>query len=383
MGEGRISIRLLDQRTLGRGFQLASLGAVYEFIRDSEIKGAIRDSVASGELRLSVSGLTELGENLAKFLQQSVCKEKKEKEKNLLPSLYTSGVNDYKILAGLGMVSPDDNRLDCDHLISYSRDIVSRGVGKSSLIPMLFRAYVFSEYRDQRGGGRDTAEAPSIWLGITGAIISLAGVINIDRDRYELYIVPDGSLPSVNASSKLYSLMHSDKVRHKLWHALRNIYRPDTRLGISPELSILLSILIHAVEEEDLAVRLSQNHEYESFMLTRISVEKRPQVMWNSVLSLSRYISELKKREALYVVSNLYNMISDLRSLGPEERGDAEVSLVTCVYELFRFLETQDPSSLTACSSNLSRTYLRLAERQPRYADHVRWLLKYLERLAV
>lgn len=370
-----MGISLFDQRSIGRGFQLAALGAVYSQVSES-VRNAINDSLSSGELSLNENELQELGERLADFLTQ-VCGQRT----SYFPTLYTAGKGDAKILGELGIINPA-SKAYCNDLINYSKDVKNKDLSKTSSIPMFVRAYIFSEYRDSLAkrskSAKEEAEAGSLWLAFAGAYIALVAGVRTADTNYDIYVIPDGSLPSIISASNFYGLIYSEKVKVKLWQIMRSIY--DNKLGISPEISLWLSTLIHVVQDEALAVKLSGDKGYESFVITRVlSDGNRPQVVWSSVLSLSRYVESLEKHKALYIMNYLGYVISDLKRLKDEDRNKVEPALVTCSHELFRYLEAKDLSSLQMCASALSRAYPDI--KDVKYSENFRRLVEGIARL--
>lgn len=387
-----MGIALFDQKSVGRNFQLAALSAVYNQV-SQKVRRAIDESLSSGELSLDSNDLQELGETLADFLTQ-VCGQR-----SYYPSLYKAGPRggDRKILDELGIINPKSNAY-CNDLIDYSKNVKNKDLSKVSSIPMFVRAYIFSKYRDvvtsegrgakKDGDSKEKAEAGSIWLAFAGAYISLVSKIRIihrasgnrpEYTKYDIYVIPDGTLTSIGSASNFYGLIYSQKVEVRLWEILGDIY--EKKLSISPEISMWLSTLIHVVQDEALAVKLSGDKGYESLIITRILSNNRPQVVWSSVLSLSRYIESLKKHNALYIMNYLGYMIRNLGGLkGDEDRRHAEAALVTCVNELFKYLEAKDSSSLAVCSSVLVRAYSNISDE--RYAKNIRGLLEGVAKLA-
>lgn len=386
MSGSKVSVQLLSQRILGRSFQLAALGAVYDIV-STGIRNAIIDSLTSEELVLSENELKELGDKIAGILN-TVCSQKQEGQNRrhgsiLMPKIYSAGVHDWKILSNMGIRAEGSRYIECRSVSEYSRNINSKGINKISPLPMILRAHVFSKYRDLVESELKGSEA-SIWLGIAGALISMIGAVEIEGSRYEIYLLPSGSSQSIQASTTLYGLIYSDKTAVKFWNILRSIYREEARIGLSLEIAVWLSLINHISQEMSVARRLSDDNAYESFTLIEIDASgKRQQVMRSYSLILSRHLRVLDTRKAYTALWNLRSMIARLGILPSELINDASRCIATCVHEIYKYLEIGNPSLVISCLRDLVRFYRRLQETpiDEEYIENVKGLLSGINNL--
>lgn len=337
-----VIIELLEENTIGRNFQIAAIGSILKNLPPG-LRGAVMTGLSSGVITLSPSDFDNSMNILVDFLEKRVCEIKDPAR--LAPKLYVAGIHDSKILSSIGLQG-----LTCKDLVDYYRNgILASKINTTASIPMSLRTYIYSRFRDFSSIKNITVQ--SLYLALAGALISIIGIVRSEgaRRRFELYLIPDGSLGSLGGSSVIYELLHVPEAPYH--HYLQVFSDLD---GVSLEIASLLSYLTHAHAAAQAKRILLRNltGSFEKFRLVNIEATQRPLVIWERALAISHYILKLGSVMALDLLDTLYllAMNRDLRD-----------TISQCINDIYQFLETGIPDPLVRCSSSMARMVDKLS----------------------
>jgi hypothetical protein len=354
-----VSIEILDERYIARYFQIAAVGASIDYM-PSTLRNKVLEGIFSRELVFRDDAeFTSFRDSLAKLLDE-ICASH-----IYTPSIYTAGIKDKNILSteitrATGIPITIGKKLDCSYLRSLTSSIKRDHLSKVVKTPIVLRATVFSRFRDL--GEVENIEVGSLWLALIGSVLTLSSVFKekgAGKKDNEIYILPDGSLASIDASKILYRILHSSRVNKSMGLVISNIIRGD--IGVSIECMILLSAMIHFIQEEDLAYRLADARGYEAFSIYRIAVENRPQLTLQLPLAISEPILILKDSDATSLLDLIYSLIYITATVEDKRiRNALQTPLAHTINSLFRYFETGIIVELSDASAILSRVYTHL-----------------------
>ena len=338
---------IMDDRSVGRYFQAAALSYVFDSLPVS-LQSKILESFTKGSLTLDATEASTLVSTIAKSIS-SLCGVKRSS-----PTLYRAGKGDRAILSSLAPSKPLDRAaLTCDWLVNIQQD-VALNANKSVDIPMLLRAYMFSELRDV--GEAEKTNALSLYVAATGAFISIvASGLRRGEATYELYLVPDASVDSIRDASRLYTLLHLKALDRTLEDTVRGVFRNES---LSYELGALLAIAIHIYNAVVLAAKMPSlaglYNSFERFRLISVVPEQRPMVAWERPLTLTHLYRELEERRATGILSALHDCLRDAVDYAERVERIQEVA-AQCVTSLFAHIETGSLDPLVLCASGAQR----------------------------
>ncbi|MEM4592087.1 MAG: hypothetical protein QW196_01650 [Sulfolobales archaeon] len=377
-----ITIQLMDERTLGRNFQVATLGCIY-CEASNDLKKALEDGLATGFIRLDQKQCEEMLSLISAHLDKIAGEERR---KTMYPKLYGAGAHDPKILKGAGLI--ESNVLNASELKRTSANLTCQKLMDSVSTPMLLRHYVFSKYRS--GDEVEKISIGSLWLAVVGAITSLVAVLNINDQRTEIYLVPDGTRSSMINSCSFYNLIYSrsQSVERRFGQVLNDLTKEELS-GVSVDQALSLAVMIHAVQDLDLISRLVTCRVFEQFLIVKTIAEKRPQLVYATPIIISsqleQLINELGAQTSQNFLRGLDNLVVNTLRLGRVSEGLKNASIAastSCLNSLFRYLETGDNSTLLECAGNLARLHSASVEANVRdLAEQAKWLLIYLSML--
>lgn len=348
-----VNIEILDERSIGRNYQLVAIGTVINEI-DEKIGSSLIKAIETGKTKISLDDYKTLANAITQFLQNYVCPCKDEEK--LYPTLYRAGKGDQKILREVGLVD-----FTCKSLIDYnnSGQLIQRHDERTDL-PIILRSYVFSRYRDI-AEVEDTNIA-SLYLALAGVHISLIGRARKGDKLYELYLVPDGSAESIKESRKLYSLLYATGIKERPWSYLRNLTKLE---GISFEISTLLSLMLYIYESITYVQKLDLISTYggvfEKFKLINVVPEYRPLIAWERPLAISRYLTLLETMGTTRILRLLYNCTIDSIGLG-EVVSNIEGIASFCISDIFNYFESGSYDVLVHCAGSIVRLLEKLRE---------------------
>lgn len=368
-------IELLDERTIGRNFQVAALGFIKNSL-PSSIVDEIRRGLVDGKIVISSNDLRELLHTLAQQTEH-VCEGKR-----VLPTLYWR--EDAKALNSIGIaISSAKSKELCNALVSSVETVLGNPTAETK-IPQFLRTYVFGKYKTGLTQVK-TSNAVSIYIATAGAIISVVDRLRAGETVVEQYLVPDGSLASFNEAVKVYGLIYASK-EHTLDEFIETIF--NNLENVSLEVSLILATMAFTYHVATKVKKLSINQYYGSFethRLVSIRPEMRPQVAWERPLAISEHLRTLEKKNAIEILDRLRSLASYARSLGKEvEAYDDTISM--CLHEVYGYMETGSLDLLTSCAGRITRILDTLNSKnicgKSRYvcAD-LESLLKYLKNL--
>jgi hypothetical protein len=342
-----VELLIMDDRSVGRYFQAAALSYVFDSLPVS-LQSKILESFTKGSLTLDATEASTLVSTIAKSIS-SLCGVKRSS-----PTLYRAGKGDRAILSSLASSKPLDRAaLTCDWLVNIQQD-VALNANKSVDIPMLLRAYMFSELRDV--GEAEKTNALSLYVAATGAFISIvASGLRRGEATYELYLVPDASVDSIRDASRLYTLLHLKTLNRTLEDTVRGVLRNES---LSYELGALLAIAIHIYNAVVLTAKMPSlaglYNSFERFRLISVVPEQRPMVAWERPLTLTHLYRELEERRATGVLSALHDCLRDATEYAKSVERVQEVA-AQCVTSLFAHIETGSLDPLLLCASGAQR----------------------------
>lgn len=355
-----VTIRIFNERSIGRYYQLAALGAIYDELARNRpgLTDKLLEGLRTGTLTISAGDLDVLAKTLADFLQTYVCAEKDRMK--LYPSLYTAGRGDRRILQEIGIQGVRD--FTCGSLVEYySNGSLLRRCNESAGIPMFLRAYVFSSYRDAEEIGE--TNVASLFVALAGVHISMVGRARKGEGLYEVYLVPDASVDSVVEAHKVYKLIYAIGVKARPWSYVADFARLE---GLSYELAVLLSMMLYLYEAMMIAQKLESAHLYggvfERFKLVNVSPERgRPIVLWERPLTVSHVFALLERRRAMKLLRLLHECSVDALKLGERVERITDIA-ASCVSDVFGFLESGSLDPLLHCAGSAVRVVDGLEE---------------------
>ncbi|AFK51439.1 hypothetical protein TCELL_1016 [Thermogladius calderae 1633] len=362
-----IDVQILGERSIGRYFQAAAIGAVYDKL-PSHTKSEILNGFETGVARLSVTDFDTLCREVAAFLNTNVCDVKRSR-----PSLYKAGnTSDKQIIANAGI---DITGKDfCSALVDfYQNGGLVNNAAITTSVPMLLRTYVFSAYKEGVLASKEKINVGSLYLALAGSVISITGkvtkIVGGERKIYDLFLVPDASAASLSAAPLMYSLMHVGAVvRQKVGGtpSIESYLRHASQVeSLSLELAVLLAFTMLAYDAYKTYNLISSASilydKPEAFRLINITGagQQRPQVVWERPLTLTHVLSMLDSKGALALVKYLDKAIGHLKNLaGKIENLDSIIA--SCIEDLFAYVETSFIDALASCGSRLARVYDKL-----------------------
>lgn len=377
------TIQLMDERSLGRNFQVATLGCIY-CEASPGLKKALEEGLTTGFIRLGIKECAEMLLLISKHLDKITGPDRR---KTMYPRLYPAGAKDFEILKKAGLIR--SNVLDPSDLKQTSTSLTCQALQDFVPTPMILKQYVFSKYRS--GDEVEKISVGSLWLALVGAITSLAAVLNINDQRTEIYLVPDGSLSSMVNSCLFYELIYSksQNMKRKFDQILNDLTRKELS-GVSVDQALNLAIMVHAVQDLNLVGKLVGKSIFEQFLIVKTIAEQRPQLIYATPITVSSQLDLLVSKLGIQNSQNLLRNLDALvvkslllKSVSEGLKNASTTASTTCLNSLFRYFETGDGSTLVECASNLARLYGVSIEANVRdLADQAKWLLIYLSMLA-
>jgi hypothetical protein len=264
-------------------------------------------------------------------------------------------------------------------VLSLIKDIMTQNltVKDGSKAPFLMRAFYYSTLRGKvidkkRKKQKEEEELYnnlSVAFGIAGALLSFIDYIKLAGragGRIEHYIVPDGTIESLQHSAVFYNLVFSQGL-YRLRSTLRAFYEVP---GISLEKAYRLSIARNLIDlkEEDLDKLIKYNVS-EKLLFIEVHVGMRPDVYSVSPLAVTKYINVPVKREILNTLFIL------ARSSARSQKLISAVS--TCVNTLSEYYYTDVLDLLVECS----RDVLPLLFSRDISSETRNWLLRLLKQV--
>ncbi len=363
-----LEIKLMPKHTLGFYLQLASVGvggfaeslatdlsALYFKDPVDYVRAIMRLESALRDIKIQVE-------------DSDVCKIVELCER-LQPKLYAAGKKDSRILeeAGLNVVSERcGTRVSwCSAALSYIEGVKKRGgpIGGRASTVMLARTFTFGKLRGPVGELGEEIQVDSLGLMLIGGLFSLVASMQVEKRRFELFMLPDGSPESLKVSNLVYKAFfyRTSRLGVSFEEVLRDIVGLER--GLSVDLATLNALLTHlscVLSEMTALSGLPEREGFERFLLARIdSSSMRPQLTWMSPLTISRTLIALRGREEL--LENLWSLAREAirlrRSKDRERRslGDDLASAVsTCFNNLTLFVWTRSSDHLLECSRGMS-----------------------------
>ena len=376
-------IELLDERTIGRNFQVAALGLIRSSL-PSNIVDAIKNGLVDGKIVISSNDLKVLLETLAQYMKD-VCESKR-----VLPEL----VNEALSYIGIQISSNDySNKNLCNNLVNAVETVLNNPQSKLG-IPRAFRTYVFGKYRTSLEEVRsETSNIASLYIATAGAIISMVDRLRVKETYIELYIVPDGSITSFNEAVKVYGLIYASR-DETLDKFIENIY--NNLENVSLEISLILATMAFTYYVATQVKKLQSLDQYygsfETYRLISIRPEKiwgklsRMQVAWERPLTISEHLRMLQNRNAINMLDNFIRLASYVRRV----RNDVNAyddTISNCLHEVYGYMETGSLDLLTSCAGRITRIVDTLNSKNICWKNKyictdLESLLRYLMRLS-
>jgi hypothetical protein len=361
-----VVIELFDEKSIGRNFQLAALASIMSEIPD-DLKRRILNGVTTNIIQLSSEEYATISNALASFLND-VCTEGKP-----VPTIYTAGSHDSKILAEAGIIG-EGNKLTCQGVKNALKTLPPDKLATPSQVPMFLRTYVFSYYRHQ--SKVQNTRVSSLLIATVGSIISLISVLERKEkegvQRTEIYLIPDASPTSLELSRKVYNLFYAvrnGEVR-KIQDLIKNV---AVELGgVSEHQAILLSLLMYVAQIEEIANELSADLDaiveangFETFLLTRVDASekkskgskrpRRPNAISATPASISWILRRLGEKNSIKLLNALSRLVSN--SIESEDFEDfkntAKSASAKCLNSFYKYVETGSLDTLVECSRDL------------------------------
>jgi hypothetical protein len=268
-------------------------------------------------------------------------------------------------------------------VLSLIKDIMTQNltVKDGSKAPFLMRAFYYSTLRGKvidktsRSKRKKQKEEEELYnnlsvaFGMAGALLSFINYIKLAEragGRIEHYIVPDGTIESLQHSAVFYNLVFSQGL-YRLRSTLRAFYEVP---GISLEKAYRLSIARNLIdlEEEDLDKLIKYNVS-EKLLFIEVHADMRPDVYSVSPLAVTKYINVPVKREILNTLFIL------ARSSSRSQKLASAVS--TCINTLSEYYYTDVLDLLVECS----RDVLPLLFSRDIGSETRNWLLRLLKQV--
>jgi len=413
---------LPPKETIAYYFALAALGIGVG-------KGVIGLDAFDAEfrkIRVNVNDCKELGTALLEFFADITRQEIQERSNDAIEVLaYRRMVRHneriplysprlHSVLANLGRVNGfrsferrlDDNTPGNDYAsvalsfmvdlakgnIDYMKHYVKKSGGdkkaKLSLFPTAFRFFQFGRTRGPKFDEVEKSIKLSIFglgLAITGSFISLLGAYvkkedeshkstpgsrgnknRREKERHELYLLPDGSPSSLLNSALVYEIYHRlNSYGEEVWEVLQNTMNLR---GISADLATYVTTVIYALDA--LARHPSKPEVFDSFLIAWVSIGDRPNVVWMSPFpsTLIRWDMDRKIFNALYsAIREISTLQQRYRRKFPDETGNAldelKEALATCMNSMVEYSWTGVEDYRYLCTRALS-TCIDTAERK-------------------
>jgi len=356
-----VTIDLLDEKTIGKNYQLAALGSILDDlpkdIKDKIIKGIMINFIQLNSVEYDI-----VKKHLSKRLE-SVCSFSKDP-----PKLYTAGKPmDRDILVNAKILKKTDGRLSCESVKEAIDRLSIQELAQPAPMPMFLRPYVFSYYRNASKIEKITVG--SLLIATVGLLISFVGGLRTaGGTRIDIHIIPDGSMSSLNVSRTFYNLLYLSNIgasSNFTIPSLLQLIRDITNElgGVSIDQAIFLSFMIYMAYANDISGSISSDIEsltnsnsFESFMLARIdSAGNRPQLMSATPLSISWALKRLMKRRSLSLLKNLNWLVSSsIKSENADFKASAEAASSKCLSSLFKYMESNYYDALLECSRDLA-----------------------------
>jgi len=346
------SLRILDDRSIGRYFQAAALGYIFPLL-PSSLQDKVLEGFSQGSTSLTSTEVATIINTLSSEVSK-VCQSKRS-----FPRWYLAGVGDSKILASITFKGEFEGW--CNWLISAAQFTIKKP-DIEVRTPMFLKAYVFSKYRDVGKAEKEDINALSLYVAAVGAVVSLvAGELRRGENVYELYVVPDTSLDSIKEAFKLYSLLHISIHDEGLEDILRGLLRNES---LSYELAIIFATALHVYRASLSAAKMSLSGFYnlfERYRLVNIKPEMRPQVQWERPLSLTPLLKQLEERRVLDLLYHLYTCTSYSIKFAERVERAADIT-AQCISSMFAYLEAGSLDSLLACVASATRVAEKFSE---------------------
>ena len=357
-----VTIDLLDEKTIGKNYQLAALGSILDDL-PKDIKDKIIKGIMINFIQLNSEEYDIVKKHLSKRLE-SVCSFSEDP-----PKLYAAGdQTDREILENAKILKKTNERLSCESVKEAVKEAIDKlsaqELAQPAPMPMYLRPYVFSYYRNT--GKVKEITVGSLLIATIGLLISFVG--NLKTAGIDIYIIPDGSMSSLNVSRTFYNLLYlnnegasSNFTIPSLLQLIRDI--TNELGGVSIDQAIFLSFMIYMAYANDISESISSDIEsltnsnsFESFMLARInSAGNRPQLMSATPLSISWALKRLMKRRSLSLLKNLNWLVSSsIKSENADFKASAEAASSKCLSSLFKYMESNYYDALLECSRDLA-----------------------------
>jgi hypothetical protein len=383
----RLAIELLDEKSIGRNYQLVALGIVLNDVSE-DLRERIIDGITTGSIELASEEYELIRTKLAEYLQL-VCMDDKK-----TPKLYTAGEpKDKDILVRAGILRKEDSsggekrtrkNILCERLVEALRSLPVEKLSSTVPVPMFLRTYMFSYYRHL--SKTQEMSVASLLLALTGSVVSLISRIQ----NNEVYIVPDASTTSVMYSKVIYDLFYL--ARQKGVIEYESILNKIMGLGgISVDQAVLMSLLIWLSHVKDVGGRLASSiydavaaSAFESFILVRIdSSGNRPLLVSATPATVSFVIRKLTAKGSLEVLPAINSLISS-KGIGGEIEDHVKSASSKCLNQLFMYIETGVVDHLLECSRDLVTLVDKISGNQKtrNIESSARRVLYYLSRLA-
>lgn len=339
----------MEDKSIGRYFQASALGSILGALPRS-LQNRIVEGFRRGMITLDVDEASQVLDTLASTLK-TVCDIKSARL-----SLYTAGVRDTRIISSIAPgASLKGRSLDCAWLINVSKNIL-RNANARVRIPMLLRTYVFSKYKDMEDAGREETDAVSLFIALSGAIISIvASSIRRGQNNYELYIVPDTSMDSILNSYSIYTLLHAKDLR-SVEAYIRGLVDIE---NLSFELAVLLSLALYIHDVTTYIAGMPPltglYNVFEKFkLISVVTGGSRPIVAWERPLTLTHLFEKLTNKGAIEVMRKLHLCASHALRHSQTINNAGDI-VAQCVTALFAYLETESLDPLLVCEANSQR----------------------------
>jgi len=380
-----VVIELFDEKSIGRNFQLAALASIMSEIPE-ELKRRILTGITTNVIQLSNEEYATISNALASFLDV-VCAEDKP-----IPTLYTAGSHDSKILAKAGIIGEGD-KLTCQGVKNALKTLQPDKLATPAQVPMFLRTYMFSYYRHL--SETQETRVSSLLIATVGSIISLISVLRDGGRSTEIYLIPDTSPASLELSRKVYNLFYAardEKVR-KIRDLIDNV---AVELGgVSVDQAILLSLLMYVAQIKELANELSADLDaiveangFETFLLTRIDASgNRPILISATPVSISWILKRLGEKNSIILLNALSRLISHgIESEDSDFENTAKSASAKCLNSFYRYVETGSLDTLVECSRDLvvladKAGKLQGLEHVKKAGDAARETLYYITRI--
>jgi hypothetical protein len=383
----RLTIELLDEKSIGRNYQLAALGIVLNDVSE-DLREKIIDGITTGSIELASGEYELIRTKLSEYLQL-VCMDDKK-----TPKTYRAGKpKDRDILVRAGILRKEDSssgkkrtrkNILCERLVEALRSLPVEKSSSTVPVPMFLRTYMFSYYRHL--SKIQEISVASLLLALTGSVVSLISKIQ----NNEVYIIPDASTTSVMYSRVIYDLFYLARQRGAVDYesVLNNIVGLG---GVSVDQAILMSLLIWLSHIKDVGGRLASSIDdaleasaFESFTLVRIdSSGYRPLLVSATPATVSFVIRKLSARGSLEILPAINSLISS-KGIGGEIGDHVKSTSSKCLNQLFMYIETGFVDHLLECSRDLVTLVDKISGNQKTRSieSSARRVLYHLSRLA-